>query len=214
LGVLWGNPTFYLEWNARSDEPDHVEGKLLLGDQIAGGWHWGTNLVFEHEMGGEQTDAYELTAGLGRTVHDGKFSVGGEVKLALEDVAADRGNYTRELLVGPSVQLHPLPQTRLDLVALTGIGDESPRSKFILTSAGNLEKRRPTSPPSSRHRRSLRRFRSPERRAAALAHSERSATIGSTRDARRAGSQQASSETAPRKSGAATKTAGSMPLTR
>lgn len=133
-GRLWGNPTFYLEWVAIDSAPDHVEGKLLLGDQLAPGLHWGANLVFEHEMGGEQTNAYELTVGLSHTVRDEKLSIGAETKLAWEDVKADRGNYARELLLGPSLQIRPLPQAHLDIIMLAGLNDDAPRAKgvFIL----------------------------------------------------------------------------------
>lgn len=62
-GRIAANPTLCLEWVAISDEPDHVEAKVLLGDQIVSRLHWGANLVYEHEMGGAQANAYEVTAG-------------------------------------------------------------------------------------------------------------------------------------------------------
>jgi len=130
-GRIWGNPTLYLEWVAIDSAPDHVEGKLLLGDQLTPGLHWGANLVYEHEMGGEQTTARELTAGLSHTLRDEKLSIGAEVKLAWEDVESDRGNYTREVLLGPSFQIRPLPQAHLDVVMLAGLNDDAPRAKGI-----------------------------------------------------------------------------------
>jgi hypothetical protein len=130
-GKLWGNPAVYLEWVAIDSAPDHIEGKLLMGDQLAPGLHWGANLVFEHEMGGEQTNAQELTLGLSHTVRDEKFSIGAETKLAWEDVKGDRGNYAREFLLGPSIQVRPLPQAHLDIVMLAGLNDDAPRAKGI-----------------------------------------------------------------------------------
>ena len=130
-GKLWGNPALYLEWKQVTEGADHVEGKLLLGGEVRPRLHWGANLVFEHEMGGEQTNAYELTLGLSRTVRDDVFSVGGEVKLAWEDVKGSRGDFSEERLIGPSFQFRPLPQMHVDLAALAGIGDESPRAKGI-----------------------------------------------------------------------------------
>ena len=130
-GRLWGNPALYLEWSALDGEPDHLEGKLLLGDQLAQGLHWGANFVFEHEMGGDQTNTRELTAGLGHTVRDEKLSVGAEVKLAWEDARGDRGHYNREYLLGPSFQFRPLPQAHIDVVLLAGLNEDAPRGKGI-----------------------------------------------------------------------------------
>lgn len=131
-GRLWGNPTLYAEWKAIDGEPDHVETKLLLGGEIATRLHWGANLVFEHEMGGLQTNAYELTAGLSRTVRDEQFSIGVESKLAWEDTKDDRGDFTHEALLGPSLQLRPLPQAHIDIAALKGLNHESPKAKLLL----------------------------------------------------------------------------------
>jgi hypothetical protein len=128
-GRLWGNPALYLEWIGIDNASDHVETKLLFGGEIAPRLHWGANLVFEHEMGGEQTNSYEWTGGLSYTVRDEKWSVGAETKLAWEDVKASRGTYTREVLLGPSFQFRPLPQAHLDLVTLAGLGHDSPRGK-------------------------------------------------------------------------------------
>jgi hypothetical protein len=131
-GRLWGNPTFYAEWVEVSEAPDHAELKLLLGDQLRPGIHWAANLVFEHEMGGEQTNAYELTLGASYTVKDEVFSIGAESKLAWEDDRTHRGDYARETLLGPSLQYRPLPQMHIDLATLAGLGHDSPRAKGIL----------------------------------------------------------------------------------
>lgn len=130
-GKLWGNPTVYAEWVQVSDGADHAEFKLLLGGELRPRLHWGTNFVYEHEMGGEQTNVYELTLGLSRTMRDENFAVGAEAKLAWEDVDGDRGNFAKERLIGPSIQFRPLPQMHVDLAALAGIGSDSPRAKGI-----------------------------------------------------------------------------------
>src|SRR5262245_25907869 len=49
-GEIWMNPTAYIEYVSRDAEADKVEYKLLLGDELAEGWHFGTNLVLEHEL--------------------------------------------------------------------------------------------------------------------------------------------------------------------
>src|SRR5262249_29831154 len=84
-GAIPGNPTLYAEWVGLSNEPDHFEGKLLFGGQLGPGWHWGSNLVWEHELGGVQENSNELTAGVSKTLKDQELSVGGEFKLALVD---------------------------------------------------------------------------------------------------------------------------------
>jgi hypothetical protein len=130
--VIWGNPTLYFEWAAVSDAPDKVEAKLLLGGEAAVGWHWGTNLVFEHETGGAQENGYEITFGLSKTVVDQGFSVGAEVKAAWADEKGSRGSYANEILVGPSFQFRPTPNSHIDVAPLFGCTDESPESKVTI----------------------------------------------------------------------------------
>lgn len=129
-GRIWGNPTLYLEWAAVNEAPDHVEGKLLLGDELGPGWHWGANLVLEHETGGEQENSYELTGGISKTLVDKRFSVGAELKTAWIDVKGDRGDYDEEVLLGPSVQFRPLPNAHMDFAPLFGCTEDSPELQF------------------------------------------------------------------------------------
>jgi len=124
-GELWMNPTLYLEYVERNAESDKVEAKLLLGDQLAPGWHFGTNLVFEHELGGALENEYGLTMGVSRTVVDQKLALGVEVKAALVDVHADRGEFEEELEIGPTLQYRPVPQMHVDFAPLVGIGADS-----------------------------------------------------------------------------------------
>lgn len=124
-GEIWLNPTLYLEYVERSAQHDKVEGKLLLGEELARGWHFGSNLVFEHELGGELENEYGLTLGIAHTVMDEKLAVGAELKAALVDVHADRGDYTKELEIGPSIQYRPVPAMHIDFAPLVGIGGES-----------------------------------------------------------------------------------------
>ena len=55
----WGklplNPTLYAEYKFVEEGADVVELKLLLGDQLPGGWHYGANFVWEKELAGERT---------------------------------------------------------------------------------------------------------------------------------------------------------------
>jgi hypothetical protein len=132
----WGripcNPTLYAEWAAVSSAPDHFEGKLLLGEEIAPGWHWGANLVFEHEMGGEQENSKEITSGLAYSLVDEKLSLGVEEKFARVDTIRNRGKGSRELLLGPSLQVRPLPQMHVDLTGLIGVRQDAPKAEPML----------------------------------------------------------------------------------
>jgi len=128
-GVIWGNPTLYEEWAIVSGGYDVFETKLLLCDELASGWHWGTNFVFEAETGGENYRNYEMTNAISHTIVDEKFCVGLEDKFAFEDVEDNRGDYAKEILVGPMMQYRPLPQVHIDLTVMAGLTDESPVSK-------------------------------------------------------------------------------------
>jgi hypothetical protein len=134
-GKIWGNPTIYLEWKNENEAPDHFEGKLLLGGQIASGWHWGSNFVWEHELGGPQENSNEWTVGISRTVRDTKFDLGLETQLALVnslDATGNRGAFEKQFWVGPSLQLRPLPQMHIDFAPLIGVTDASSRAKVFV----------------------------------------------------------------------------------
>lgn len=124
-GRLWANPTLYLEWVNRYDEPDKIEPKLLLGGQLAEGLHAGANLVAEFEMGGEREHEYQMTAGISRTLVDSRVSLGAETRLMMADVASDRGDFGRSLLLGPSLQFRPLEQMTVNVAPLIGLTPDS-----------------------------------------------------------------------------------------
>ena len=133
-GKIWGNPTLYLELATQDQAPDKIEGKLLLGGDLSPGWHWGSNLVFEHETGGERTNEHEITAGVSRVLKDERLSLGGELKASLTNTRDDRSDFTKELLIGPSLQYRPTRNVHLDLVTMAGIGPDSPDAEafFVL----------------------------------------------------------------------------------
>ncbi|MCC6408305.1 MAG: hypothetical protein IT453_14165 [Planctomycetes bacterium] len=124
-GKLWGNPAAYVEWDQKSDEADVVEYKLLLGDEAAVGWHWGANLIYEQQVGDLREAEYGLSLGLSHTLQDERLSLGGELKAALVDDSADRGDYAKELEIGPSLQWRPNPALHIDFAPLVGIGPDS-----------------------------------------------------------------------------------------
>jgi hypothetical protein len=126
------NPTLYLEYTFGDKDPDAIEGKLLLGDEISTGWHWGLNLVYERQISGELQNTYELTGGISRTLSDERFSLGAELKTSLNDVHGSRGDFSKELLIGPSAQYRAGTHVHVDLAPLVGIGGESPAAQIFL----------------------------------------------------------------------------------
>jgi hypothetical protein len=134
-GKLFGNPTLYAEWKDISGAPSHFEGKLLLGGQMAPRWHWGSNFVWEHELGGPKENSNEWTTGVSYSAADTKASLGVETQLALvnhETAPGTRGPFSKEFLIGPSTQLRPLPQVHLDLAPLFGTTKAASRVKFFV----------------------------------------------------------------------------------
>lgn len=134
-GRIWGNPTLYAEWEEASGGPDVAELKLLLGGHLVSSWHWGSNLVWEHQTGAAHETAREWTLGLSKTVRDSKIGVGVETQLALvnEDLTAStRTGIEKEFLVGPSLQFKPLPQMHIDFAPLFGTSNASPRMKAFI----------------------------------------------------------------------------------
>lgn len=124
-GELWMNPTTYFEYVSRGGAADKLEAKLLLGDEVAPGWHFGTNLVYEHEIGDALESEYGLTVGIARTIVDEKLSLGAEIKAALVDEHGSRGHYEKELEIGPTLRWQPVPHMHVDFAPLVGIGDDS-----------------------------------------------------------------------------------------
>lgn len=124
-GKAWGNPAVYLEWVSQGGEPDKVEGKLLLGDQFAPGWHWGVNLSIEQQTAGGRSTERQFTAGISHTVIDRKLQVGLETRLGWTDELGSRGHYQRDLQIGPSIQFRPLTQMHIDFAPLFGFTNDS-----------------------------------------------------------------------------------------
>lgn len=124
-GVLPGNPTIYAELIRQSAGPMAGELKLLLGGELAPRWHWGSNLIVERTFGLGFEHEYALTLAISRTLIDGVFSLGAEVKGELVDAQDRRFDpLAYEWLAGPSLQWCPVPQMHLDLVLLFGAETE------------------------------------------------------------------------------------------
>ena len=127
-GVIPLNPALYLEykWTDRDRGGDVIEPKLLLGDELWPGVHYGLNFVYERELSGEEAEEWQITQGISWTVIDETLSLGLEAKYVNETAAESRGDPEHKCLLGPSIQWRPTHNTHLDLVALAGMTAESP----------------------------------------------------------------------------------------
>lgn len=134
-GRLWGNPTVYLEWVNLYDSPDKVEPKLLLGGQLAEGWQGGLNLVAEMELGGAREYEYEMTAAIAHPLIDSRLSLGAEARCAAADVASDRGSFTENIRLGPSLQLRLLPQMAINVAPIFGLTSDSDRAQLFVNTS-------------------------------------------------------------------------------
>ncbi len=131
-GVLWGNPTLYLEWIRRHEAPQRLEGKILLGDAIGPRLFWGFNLIYERELGGAAMQEYAASGGLSWSVVDGVFSLGIEAKVEMEDLQGSRFDFEEvEFLLGPTAQIRPLPGLHVDLIPMFGLELENGEAEPI-----------------------------------------------------------------------------------
>jgi hypothetical protein len=127
-GVIWGNPTLYLEYILWNNEPNghgdaatsSFEPKLLLGDDLGGGWHWGMNFFYEATFNGSVRE-HGVTGSLLRTLIDGKLSTGITAKFVYEsdNINAPQALHARshEFYIGPNFQIRMAPvetETEID----------------------------------------------------------------------------------------------------
>lgn len=125
-GKIWGNPTLYLEYTKQDQGPDQLEFKFLFGGELAPRYHWGWDLTYQRDMGGDNANTYETTAGLSYTVVDNKFDLGAEFKLQYFEFRGSRGHFHDNTFLGPSLQYRPIPRMHIDAAPLIGLTHESP----------------------------------------------------------------------------------------
>lgn len=134
--VIPTNPTIYVEWVRQNDGPHKGELKGLFGGDLGARLHWGANLVYEREFGGDDEQEYAITGGVAYGAIDNKLSVGGEVKVETVDVAGDRFAFDAyEILAGPSFQWSPVRRIHIDMVLLLGAEIEDDNTKTIFEPA-------------------------------------------------------------------------------
>lgn len=138
-GVLWGNPTLYLEYQHQNGEPgkgeakpDTLEGKILLGGELASRWHAGLNVQWERELWGGEANEYQATFGVSYTVADEEFHAGVEGYAELVDEKGSYWNFKEQAyLFGPSFMWSPVRPANLLFVPLFGAGVEDGNVKGL-----------------------------------------------------------------------------------
>jgi hypothetical protein len=135
-GKLWGNPTFYGEWEQAAQGADSAEFKLLLCDDINTRWAWATNLVDEQVLGNRRDRSLEWNSAIACNAIDQVLSVGIETNFAhvsaLTDVAGTTREHHWELMAGPSIRLYPIPQFHVILSEFIGLNKDAPEAKSVL----------------------------------------------------------------------------------
>ncbi len=126
-GALPLNPAFYLEYKLTDSSRggDVIEPKLLLGEDFGDGWHWGMNLIYERELGGEKTEEVAVSQAISKTICE-SLSLGFEMKWTRETVAGARNEPEHKFVVGPQLQWRPTKNMHIDLAALAGCTEHSP----------------------------------------------------------------------------------------
>lgn len=131
----WGripmNPTIKAEWKINNADADAYELNLALGDEIAPGWHWGSNFFYEQQVGTGRERELDATLAISHTLIDEKLSIGAETKLTDETDKDDRVSHL-QFQAGPSLQWRPTPRTHLDLVPLFGTTGHSSRVELFV----------------------------------------------------------------------------------
>ena len=130
--VLWGNPTLYIEYTKQDQGPDELESKVLFGGEIAPRLHWGSDLTYQRDFGGDFTNTYETTGGISYTLIDSKIDFGAEAKVQFFDTRGHRGRFTDNIFLGPSIQVRPLARAHIDIVPLIGLTHESPSMQLYM----------------------------------------------------------------------------------
>ncbi|MEY2498918.1 MAG: hypothetical protein QOD12_2474 [Verrucomicrobiota bacterium] len=126
----WGkiplNPTLYAEWAFNDAAPDVWELKLLLGETFARRWNWAANLVYEQETGGARETEIAFSTALNYAIIDEKLNVGFEALAERRTKRGSRSKPEHELLVGPSINVHPTRNSFVTVAPLFGTTKDSP----------------------------------------------------------------------------------------
>ena len=150
----WGtiplNPTIDAGWRFNVDEADAYFFRLLLAEEFGRRFHFGANLSYERQNGGENENVYELNAALSYVAIDSKLTLGAELLVEyettkeIEDDEIER-TYDTTVMLGPTALYKPTRNTHLGVVALFGLTQDSSVEEVFFTFGIDFE-------PFARHR--------------------------------------------------------------
>lgn len=130
----WGkiplNPAIDAGWRFRSEEDDSFLFRLLLAEELGKRWHFGGNLGFEQQVGGERETEYEINAAVSYVAKDLRLTVGAEVLVEYETSEEERSSTT--VMLGPTVLYKPTRNTHIGLVPLIGVTSDAPAAQVFL----------------------------------------------------------------------------------
>ena len=125
----WGkiplNPTLKTEWKHVDGGQDACEFDLLLGDEWAPRWHWGSDLFYEQAVNGDRRTEKAVSLAVSYSAIDEKLGIGMETRLDSENDVDDRHAHLN-LELGPSVQWRLTSRLHLNLESLFGVTGFAP----------------------------------------------------------------------------------------
>lgn len=128
-GVIPLNPTLYLEYAQHSqNEPNTLEGKILLGTDLAPRWHWGANLICEQALSGSENTELAVSQGISYSLIDERFGAGIEMEYSHVSQESPKNTF----LIGPSFQWRPTAHWHVDLTPMFGCTHDAPEVEAYL----------------------------------------------------------------------------------
>jgi hypothetical protein len=137
----WGkillNPALDAGWRFRNGESDSYQFRLLLAQELGKRWHFGANLGFEQQVGGERETDYELNTAVSYVAIDRRLTLGAELLVEYETDNADPS--LTQVMLGPTLLFKPSRNTHLGLVSLFGLNSDAPVADIYLIFGIDLE---------------------------------------------------------------------------
>jgi len=145
----WGkiplNPALDAGWRFNAGEDDAYFFRLLLAEEFSPRVHFGANLAFDRQIGGELETGYELNVALNYVALDTKLAIGAELLVEYEtereEEAAGESEWLHSttVMLGPSLLYRPTRHTHLALVPMFGLTRESPTVEAFFIFGLDLE---------------------------------------------------------------------------
>jgi hypothetical protein len=111
--------------------PNAFEVRLLLGEQFGAHTQWALNLFHEQELGANRESETGFSQAISYSLKEETLRVGLEMQFIRATERGSRGDPTYEFDIGPSLTWKPSRRTRLDVAALFGATDDSPKLKLF-----------------------------------------------------------------------------------